>query len=92
MNELASKNLWLGPNLCGWSVFNYEGCNLLWQVFSTDGKGLHFDDMLDMFSVFSVRAPLQLKATYAYKIYDHDKDGIVSREDIKKTLIAITGI
>lgn len=40
------------------------------QVFSYDGAGnLTFDDFLDMFSVFSEMAPLQLKLKYAFRIY-----------------------
>ena len=40
------------------------------EVFSEDGRGnLTFDDFLDMFSVFSEMAPLQLKLKYAFRIY-----------------------
>ena len=40
------------------------------EVFSEDGCGnLTFDDFLDMFSVFSEMAPLQLKLKYAFRIY-----------------------
>ena len=72
-------------------LIHFTGAKIYWQVFSTDGMGLHFNDMLDMFSVFSRRAPLHLKVTYAFKIYDRDGDGAISREDIRKTLTAITG-
>ena len=52
------------------------------EVFSEDGCGnLTFDDFLDMFSVFSEMAPLQLKLKYAFRIYGspnscvfHDKN------------------
>lgn len=40
------------------------------EVFSEDGIGsLTFDDFLDMFSVFSEMAPLDLKLKYAFKVY-----------------------
>lgn len=40
------------------------------QVFSEDRQGaLCFDDFLDMFSVFSDMAPIQLKLKYAFQIY-----------------------
>jgi Ca2+-binding EF-hand superfamily protein len=40
------------------------------EVFSEDNCGnLTFDDFLDMFSVFSEMAPLQLKLKYAFRIY-----------------------
>uniref|UniRef100_A0A0K0DHB9 EF-hand domain-containing protein n=1 Tax=Angiostrongylus cantonensis TaxID=6313 RepID=A0A0K0DHB9_ANGCA len=44
------------------------------EVFSEDGRGnLTFDDFLDMFSVFSEMAPLQLKLKYAFRIYGENK-------------------
>ena len=63
----------------------------LCEVFSTDGKGLHFEDFLDMFSVLSARAPWDLKATYAFRIYDFNNDSAICLGDIKQVLIALTG-
>ncbi|MGH0190005.1 UNVERIFIED_CONTAM: hypothetical protein FKN15_041490 [Acipenser sinensis] len=41
------------------------------EVFSEDGEGnMTLDDFLDMFSVLSEMAPRDLKAYYAFKIYD----------------------
>ena len=62
------------------------------EVFSTDGKGLHFEDFLDMFSVFSERAPWDLKATYAFRIYDFNGDAAICREDIEEILNHLTGV
>ena len=40
------------------------------EVFSHDGSGnLNFDDFLDLFSVLSEMAPMQLKLKYAFRIY-----------------------
>lgn len=61
------------------------------EVFSTDGRGLHFEDFLDMFSVLSERAPWDLKATYAFRIYDFNDDAAISAEDIKEILSCLTG-
>ncbi|KAM7379591.1 hypothetical protein PAMP_005136 [Pampus punctatissimus] len=44
------------------------------EVFSEDGEGnMTLDDFLDMFSVLSEMAPRDLKAYYAFKIYDLEK-------------------
>lgn len=67
--------------------FSYRIC----EVFSTDGRGLHFEDFLDLFSVFSERAPWDLKATYAFRIYDFNNDAAICTEDIKEILSCLTG-
>lgn len=61
------------------------------EVFSTDGKGIQFEDFLDMFSVLSERAPWDLKATYAFRIYDFNGDSAICREDIEEILSHLTG-
>ncbi|XP_025965971.1 calcium and integrin-binding family member 2 isoform X2 [Dromaius novaehollandiae] len=44
------------------------------ESFSEDGEGsLSFNDFVDMFSVLSEMAPRELKAIYAFKIYDLEK-------------------
>ncbi|OQV24506.1 putative Calcium and integrin-binding family member 2 [Hypsibius exemplaris] len=59
-------------------------------VFSEDGSGeMSFNDFLEMFSVFCERAPKELKAYYAFRIYDYDEDGFLSLSDIAKTLRAL---
>ena len=60
-------------------------------MFSTDGKGLNFEDFLDMFSVLSEHTPWELKAAYAFRIYDFNNDNIICTEDIKLTLTTLTG-
>jgi calcium and integrin-binding protein 2 len=60
-------------------------------VFSEDGCGnLTFDDFLDMFSVFSEMAPLQLKLKFAFRIYDFDGDEFLGREDLRQMIDALT--
>jgi len=61
------------------------------QVFSEDGCGnLTFDDFLDMFSVFSEMAPLQLKLKYAFRIYDFDGDDYLGHDDLSKMIRSLT--
>ncbi|KAK2169259.1 hypothetical protein NP493_1191g02014 [Ridgeia piscesae] len=61
------------------------------EVFSEDGQGdMTFDDFLDMFSVFSEAAPRDVKAVYAFKIYDFDRDNQLGRQDIVKTVTHLT--
>ena len=61
-------------------------------MFSTDDVGLNFEDFLDMFSVLSEHAPWDLKASYAFRIYDFNNDNDISEDDIKQTIRALTGI
>lgn len=65
----------------------------LCKVFTTDSneQGLNFEDFLDMMSVFSDRAPWNLKATYAFKIFDFDNDNKLSATDIECTILCLTG-
>ncbi|TRY55189.1 hypothetical protein DNTS_032668 [Danionella cerebrum] len=47
------------------------------EVFSEDGQGnLTLDDFLDMFSVLSEMAPRDLKAYYAFKIYEINRQNL----------------
>lgn len=72
-------------------------------MFSEDGCGnLTFDDFLDMFSVFSEMAPLQLKLKYAFRIYgidlnfiysfflDFDGDDQLGHDDLSKMIRCLT--
>ncbi|KAI4872998.1 hypothetical protein NFI96_023680, partial [Prochilodus magdalenae] len=62
------------------------------ETFSEDGKGnLSFNDFVDMFSVFSEMAPLDLKIIYAFKIYDFNRDGFLCEKDIEETVHRLTG-
>ena len=61
------------------------------EVFSTDGHGLNFEDFLDLFSVFSERAPWDLKATYAFRIFDFNGDSSICKDDIEQVLACLTG-
>ncbi|CAK1544407.1 unnamed protein product [Leptosia nina] len=61
------------------------------QVFSHDSSGnLTFEDFLDMMSVFSEAAPRDIKAWYAFRIYDLDDDKYIGREDLLEATKLLT--
>ncbi|XP_038239621.1 calcium and integrin-binding family member 3 isoform X2 [Dermochelys coriacea] len=61
------------------------------EVFSEDGEGnMTLDDFLDMFSVLSEMAPRDLKAYYAFKIYDFNNDDYICKSDLEKTVNKLT--
>ncbi|XP_070555273.1 calcium and integrin-binding protein 1-like [Ptychodera flava] len=61
------------------------------KVFSTQGDGgMNFEDFLDMISVFSDSAPMQVKIEYAFRIYDFNEDDLVDESDIREMVRRIT--
>uniref|UniRef100_A0A8C5TAP6 EF-hand domain-containing protein n=1 Tax=Malurus cyaneus samueli TaxID=2593467 RepID=A0A8C5TAP6_9PASS len=61
------------------------------EVFSERGDGnMTLDDFLDMFSVLSEMAPRDLKAYYAFKIYDFNNDDYICKSDLEKTVNKLT--
>ncbi|XP_070214606.1 calcium and integrin-binding family member 2 isoform X6 [Bos mutus] len=61
------------------------------EAFSEDGEGnLTFNDFVDMFSVLCESAPRELKASYAFKIYDFNTDNFICKEDLQLTLARLT--
>nr|XP_017497156.1 calcium and integrin-binding family member 3 isoform X2 [Manis javanica] len=61
------------------------------QVFSEDGDGrMTLDNFLDMFSVMSEMAPRDLKAHYAFKIYDFNNDDYICAWDLEQTVTKLT--
>uniref|UniRef100_H3A219 Calcium and integrin-binding family member 2 n=1 Tax=Latimeria chalumnae TaxID=7897 RepID=H3A219_LATCH len=61
------------------------------EAFSEDSQGnLSFNDFVDMFSVLSETAPRELKAIYAFKIYDFNTDNYICKSDLEKTLTKLT--
>lgn len=62
------------------------------RVFSEDQSGdMTFSDFLDMLSVMSMQAPKDLKAAYAFKIYDFNDDGEIDRTDLDELVNRVTG-
>ncbi|KAG8575348.1 hypothetical protein GDO81_009532 [Engystomops pustulosus] len=62
-------------------------------VFSTSENhdSMSFEDFLDMLSAFSDSATLEVKSYYAFRIYDFDGDGALSREDLEMLVNRLTG-
>ncbi|XP_041082158.1 calcium and integrin-binding family member 2-like isoform X2 [Polyodon spathula] len=61
------------------------------ESFSEAGDGnLSFNDFVDMFSVLSEMAPRELKAIYAFKIYDFNTDNFICKSDLEQTLNKLT--
>jgi serine/threonine-protein phosphatase 2B regulatory subunit len=51
---------------------------------------LDIKEFAKLMAVFSVHATREQKLRYAFKVYDHDDDGKISREDLKTTLSLLT--
>jgi len=61
------------------------------QVFSSKRDGsMTFEDFLDMMSVFSDSAPKNLKADFAFQIYDYNDDNEIDTDDLRKVVEALT--
>uniref|UniRef100_H9GDU7 Calcium and integrin-binding family member 2 n=1 Tax=Anolis carolinensis TaxID=28377 RepID=H9GDU7_ANOCA len=59
--------------------------------FSEDEEGsLSFNDFVDMFSALSETAPRELKAVYAFKVYDFNTDNFICKSDLEQTLNKLT--
>ncbi|XP_053128689.1 calcium and integrin-binding family member 2 isoform X2 [Hemicordylus capensis] len=59
--------------------------------FSEDDEGsLSFNDFVDMFSALSETAPRELKAIYAFKVYDFNVDNFICKSDLEQTLNRLT--
>ncbi|XP_035758176.1 calcium and integrin-binding protein 1 [Egretta garzetta] len=64
------------------------------HVFSTSENSddsMSFEDFLDMLSVFSDSATSEIKSHYAFRIFDFDDDGTLSRKDLEKLVNCLTG-
>ncbi|XP_074115532.1 calcium and integrin-binding protein 1 [Cotesia typhae] len=62
-------------------------------VFSTDNNGtMSFDDLIDLFSVMSENCPGDVKAAWAFKIFDFDEDNQLSLNDLIKVVEKLTGL
>lgn len=60
-------------------------------VFVNGHDEIGFDEFLDFCSVFSEEATRDVKAVYAFKIFDFNQDGYLDRHDIAHTVRAFVG-
>ena len=62
------------------------------DVFAGEEDGsMTFEDFCDMMSVFSEGASRDVKASYAFRIYDYDEDGFLDENDLTCVLKAMCG-
>ncbi|XP_076801922.1 calcium and integrin-binding family member 2-like isoform X1 [Clavelina lepadiformis] len=61
------------------------------RVFSDGTSLVNFENFLCMFSAFSEQAPCEVKAFYAFRIYDADEDQFLNENDLVWTLQRLTG-
>lgn len=62
------------------------------RVFSSlKDSRMSFEDFLDLLSVMSSSAPLQLKAHYAFHIFDYNEDQVLDAEDLHVVVERLTG-
>merc|ERR1711874_924150 len=66
--------------------FNVRLC----RVFSGDRDNMIFEEFLDMMSVLSEYPPSNVKAEWAFRVFDFDGDGKLNKDDIYKTVSALT--
>uniref|UniRef100_A0A7M4FW95 Calcium and integrin-binding family member 2 n=1 Tax=Crocodylus porosus TaxID=8502 RepID=A0A7M4FW95_CROPO len=79
------------PSKDNWTTHENPFRERIVESFSEDGEGnLSFNDFVDMFSVLSEMAPRELKAIYAFKIYDFNTDNFICKADLEKTLNKLT--
>ncbi|XP_055628015.1 calcium and integrin-binding family member 2-like isoform X1 [Toxorhynchites rutilus septentrionalis] len=63
----------------------------LFHVFSSaHDTQCSFEDILDMFSVMSKSCPHDVKAAWAFRVFDLDNDDMITKEDIVNTCDRLT--
>merc|ERR1711915_627191 len=66
-------------------------CFRLCKAFAQDNAAyLMFEEFLDLMSVMSEAAPAQVKAEWAFRVFDFDGDNRLSKEDTHQVVDAIT--
>lgn len=86
--QLGESELRLIPCLA-WCPF----LNRIIHIFSEDGSGfLHFEEFLNIYSVFSVACPIEMKIRYAWCIYDIDDTGDIRTEEVRAIVLHVLGI
>ncbi|XP_063626776.1 calcium and integrin-binding protein 1-like [Cydia splendana] len=63
----------------------------LFRVFSSEkDECFSFEDLLDLCSAMSSECPVEVKAEWAFRIYDLDEDGQISAQDISGIIDRLT--
>ncbi|XP_013137387.1 PREDICTED: calcium and integrin-binding protein 1-like [Papilio polytes] len=64
----------------------------IFHVFSSNNDDcFSFEDMLDLCSAMSSECPTEVKAAWAFRIFDLDEDGQISMRDISEIIDRLTG-
>ncbi|XP_043278731.1 calcium and integrin-binding protein 1-like [Venturia canescens] len=65
----------------------------IFRVFSSKSDDcMSFEDVLDLYSAFSENCPVDVRAAWAFRIFDLDSDNQVSLDDLIEAVERITGI
>jgi Ca2+-binding EF-hand superfamily protein len=65
----------------------------LLEVFSEDGSGfLHFEEFLNLYSVFSSSCPIETKIRYAWCIYDLNATGDIGLDEVQALVMQLLGL
>lgn len=60
-------------------------------VFSSQRDGnFSFDDFVDLASAFCEKAPASVRASFAFRIYDSDNDGLLTKSDLTRLIDDLT--
>ncbi|CAH0695780.1 unnamed protein product [Spodoptera exigua] len=63
----------------------------IFSVFSSKGDGcLSFEDLVDLCSAMSYECPAEVKAVWAFRIFDLDDDGQITAKDIGQIVDRLT--
>ncbi|KAI8420244.1 hypothetical protein MSG28_008785 [Choristoneura fumiferana] len=63
----------------------------LFRVFSSQNdESFSFEDLLDLYSAMSSECPMEVKAAWAFRIFDLDEDGQISARDISEIIDRLT--
>eukprot|EP00055_Hartaetosiga_balthica_P000413 m.136496 g.136496 ORF g.136496 m.136496 type:complete len:188 (+) comp10705_c0_seq1:64-627(+) len=61
------------------------------HIFSNEKGEFTFDELLEMVSVFSDKASVDVKATYAFRIYDKTNDDVLDESDLRDVFMMMMG-
>ncbi|KAG8465742.1 hypothetical protein KFE25_005312 [Diacronema lutheri] len=65
----------------------------LCAVFSSRGDGsLDFIEFVDLFGCMAKAAPLDIKLSVAFRVYDFDGDGFIGRSDVEDVIELVAGV
>ena len=91
-NNNTNNSVPLSNNLQGHPTHSNPGTRTNLNQNIKNKTYMKFEDFLDLMSVFSERCPAEIKAYYAFHIYDFDEDGFINKRDIAEMVKRLTGV